>query len=436
MKRSFIWVLFFAVLIFQIALNPPKSTIQNYLNLRLIKSWLSIQPMGLQSSGALRDDIPDHWNIQVWGGARAFYNTNAEIQYSGERALFIHRTNTLGGAALIQDVSIPPSTRMDFSVYAKGAEGAIQIWLGNQQTGEWIKDAGWLNIPPTDTWEKFTLSLDVPSNTNLARFWLRAVGNGITGFDNAFTGTEEDMVSGTNLIRNPGFEKDGYTGDPLMWWQNHINQVLATNIPKNTQTDHLSYQNIYDMLNGNFALIQERAKQLGSNCAQTPEMTSWLLSKADDFEKAGGVAAREQIYQLAIQLAPSCPQPYAALARLIAQNNSNWMAAELYKQAAYLAEDTLLSGRYSFEEGSLRLRYTGELDLASVAFQKAIEKNGWEASIWHQGAALFFLGQTLEQQGKLEESIAIYNRVLECSYCTYYHEDARNKIATLTSTLH
>jgi len=221
-----------------------------------------------------------------------------------------------------------------------------------------------------------------------------------------------------------------------LWWNNHINLTPAKKIPQDNLLDNLSYQNIFDMLSGNFALIQERAEQLGSNCALAPEMTAWLLSKADDFEKVGGVAAREQIYQLAIQLAPSCPQPYAALARLYAQNNSNWVAAGLYKQAAYLAEDTLLSGRYSFEEGSLRLRYTGELDLATVAFQKAIEKSGWEASIWHQGAALFFLGQALELQGNLEESIAIYYRVLECNYCTYYHVDARNKIATLTSTLH
>ena len=439
MKNRFSSSIFFIVAILLSITKHSVSLPQNELypnlyRLELIREWISLKPDKVKTNDCLRDNIPDRWSIQAWGGATAIFGLDENNPFNGKASAFIHRTNAQGGTAFTQDIWIPKTSQIYISAYAKGTKGAIQIWLGNRETGEWTKDAGWLNIPSTETWQFFTMRLKIPNNVNLVRLWLRATGDGTIRFDEIYIGTEASPDQEANLIENPGFEIDGVVFDPTWWWQTHVHPSAEKEALHNILSENLSYLNMYDMLKGNFALIQERAKGLGDHCALTPEMTSWLLSKADAFEKAAGATAREMIYRLTIQLAPNCPQPYAALAQLFEQYHSYWMAAELYQKAANLAGNTSTSGRYSFEEGILRLRYTGELDLAAIAFRKAVEHSGWEASSWHRGAALFYLGQALESLGNLEESVMTYQRVLDCRDCIYYHEYAHRKITSLISS--
>ncbi len=410
--------------------------IENLNYLRLMKVWVQLKPENIQKCDDLMEQIPDGWRIQTWGGATAIFRLNQEDPFDGKKSIFIHHTNKQGGAALIQEVPIPTTSQMIFSAYVRGTGGIVQIWFGNRKTCEWIKNAAWINIPPSKNWQSFSKNLIVPPNIDLARIWLRTSGNSIMEFDDVYLGTETNPDASINLIVNPGFETDGLTSNPILWWQNHIHSTTTAISFHQKYQKSLSYLNVLDMINGNIISIQERAKQIGTHCVLAPEMTSWLLSKSDQFEKIGGSAAREQIYRLAIQLAPNCPQPYAALAKLYTHSSAYWMAAELYKKASNLAENTPTSGRYSFEEGFLRLRYTGELDLAAIAFQKSIEHNGWEASSWHRGAALFYLGQTLELQGKPEEAKKAYQQILNCKDCIYYYDYARDRITSLASELH
>jgi tetratricopeptide (TPR) repeat protein len=193
----------------------------------------------------------------------------------------------------------------------------------------------------------------------------------------------------------------------------------------------LSFTNTSDMLAGRYQSIETRAAQLDAECAEHPEMTSWLLASNEAFESVGGMAAQERLYHLAIRLAPNCPQPYAKLAKLYVSSFSMKRAADLYQKAAELSAGTIQAGAYAFEEGSIRLRQTGELNLAVDALQQAEQLSGWEGGSWYYGAASFFLGQALQASGRVEEAVSAYQRVLACSECLQHHAAASNAVIAL-----
>jgi tetratricopeptide (TPR) repeat protein len=397
------------------------SLMQNLLRRDLIQTWMHVKPA--TSSNVLNDDIPDSWSVQTWGGATAIYRIVTDQVFIGQRAVSLKRTNTTGGVALAQEVSVPANSQLLLSVYSKGVGGAIQV-LGGENT------LGWMDIPATDTWQIYRLTFQVPSNANTVRLLLRAVDLGVIYFDEAYLGIASDGIAAANLLGNSGFEEDGVSGDPLIWWSSEV----AAPVKQNDLPRGITYMNIGDMLNGNSSVIQQRARELGGNCSESPAMTGWLLARGEDFEQAGGVFAREQLYQLAIKLAPNCPQPYAALADLYARAQSCWRAAELYNQAAHLSEGTPLSGYYSFQEGMLRQRCTGELEQAAIAFQKAEQSSGWEGAVWYYGAAPFFLGQVWEALGHPREAAEAYLRVLACEKCVEYRTAASDRLAILGVT--
>jgi tetratricopeptide (TPR) repeat protein len=160
-------------------------------------------------------------------------------------------------------------------------------------------------------------------------------------------------------------------------------------------------------------------------------MTSWLSGLIVRLEKSGGLASVEGLYKLASEFAPECPQPYAALAGLYEQQHSYTKAAELYHRAAVLSGESGLAGKYSFAEGLLHLRQTGDYMAAVRAFARAQGIPGWERGAWYRGAASFYLGQALEALDRFPESIDAYRRVLLCGSCSYYHAAAEERVSDL-----
>jgi len=394
------------------------SLMQNLLRIDLIHNWMHVKPATM--SNVLNDDIPDRWSVQSWGGATAIYRIVTDQVFAGQRAVSIQRMNIDGGVALAQDVTVPATSQLLLSVYSKGVSGAIQV-LGGGDT------LGWIDIPAADTWRNYRLMFQVSSNVNSIRLLLRAGELGVIYYDEAYLGIASEGIEESNLLGNPDFEEDGISGDPLIWWSSNV----AVTVKQNTLPHGIAYMNIGNMLNGNTSAIQQRARDQESNCSESPAMTGWLLARGEDFEEAGGVNAREQLYQLAIKLAPNCPQPYAALAELYGGAQSCWRAAELYHQAARLSEGTPLLGYYSFQEGMLRYRCTGELEQAAIAFQKAEQSSGWQGAVWYYGAVPFFLGQIWETLGHPHEAAEAYRRVLACEKCVDYHTMAGARLEIL-----
>jgi len=397
------------------------SLMQNLLRIDLIHTWMHIKP--LTWSDMLNDDIPDKWSVQSWGGATAIYRIVTGQVLSGQHAISIQRTNIIGGVALVQDVTVPATSQMLLSVHSKGVGGAIQV-LGDGDT------LGWIDIPATDPWCNYRLTFQVPSNVNTIRLLLRAGELGVIYFDEAYLGIASDGRAESNLLGNSGFEEDGVSGDPLIWWSSEV----AAPVKQNDLPRGIAYMNIGDMLNGNIPAIQLRARELGINCSENPAMTGWLMARGEDFEQAGGVFSREQLYHLAIKLAPNCPQPYVALAKLYKEHLGFWRAAELYHQAAELSGDTIWRARYFFEEGLLHVRYTGEMAQAISALQKADEVQGWEPGYWYKGAAAFFLGQAFESSGRIEEARLAYQRAITCTGCGYHSVEARKRLEALSTS--
>ena len=394
--------------------------LQNLFRIDLIHTWMDAKP-SQPVINVLHDDIPDGWVVQTWGGATAIYRVVTDQVFSGQRAVSIQRTNTTGGVALAQDVSVTANSEFLISVYSKGVGGAIQV-LGGGET------LGWMDIPASNTWHNYRLTFQVPSNVNTIRLLLRAADFGVIYFDEAYLGIAMDGRVAENLLGNPGFEEDGVSSDPLTWWSSNV----AAPVKQYALPRGIAYMNIRDMLNRNSSAIQQRAREQEGNCSESPAMTGWLLARGPDFEQASGVNAREQLYKLATQLAPDCPQPYAALANLYAGAQSCWRAAELYTQAAQLSEGIpQLTGYYFFQEGLLRHRCTGELDQAVTAFQKAEQSSGWEGGTWYYGAAPFFLGQIWESLGQPNKAAEAYRRVVDCEKCFEHRTAASARLAIL-----
>lgn len=409
----------------------PKAIMQNWLRVRIARAWMSVGLVEMEVDDALQDGIPDGWNVHWWGGARAIYRLECQEALAGDHAARVERTNDQGVASLVQDIAVSPDSHLFCTVYAKGAGGAVQFQFRTKETGD--REAyGWCDIAPSEDWQKYRLSVTVPPGKNEARLLLRS--RELTWFDEAYVGVESDGQLGPNLLRNPGFEQDGVSEDPLEWWQTHIIQPDALSIPEGRMPERLSYLNIIDMLAGRYDALRERSQQLGDRCASAPGMTSWLIARGDDFEREGGEAARERLYQLALELAPNCPEPYAALAGLYRSHHAFGRATELYHQATERSGETMLAGRYSFAEGFLHIRYTGDTERAIPALQQAEQLSGWEGGDWYWGAASLFLGQALEAEGRIEEAAAAYRRVIECEQCSYHHTAALNRLKALSAS--
>ncbi len=435
MKIKVIFLFFLASLIL-IKVLSHTTLAHNLFRLKIVHIWMQLTPAQLNKNNGLNDGIPDAWDADWWGGATSNYNLEVQGAWAGKQAVRIENTNTRGSVALTQATAVPLNARLVFSVYSKGAGGAIQVWFRHKDSGEWIKEGvgGWRTIVPSEGWQQYHLFVTAPSGTNEAKLFLRTA-TGVTFFDDAYAGVDQDGLLGTNLLKNSRFEQDGVTEYPVEWWQSHVvgtnDSSFRTEVADNS-FEGLSYLNVVDMLAGRYEMIKQRAFQLGDDCVSTPEMTSWLIARGDNFEYKGGAAARERLYQLAIEMVPNCPQPYAALGSLYESNLAFWRAAELYRQAAELSGETFLAGKNYFAEGFLHVRNTGNMERAIFALQQAEQLSGWEGSYWYWGAAPYYLGQALEAEGRHSEAIAAYQRVLDCSKCTYHHNSALAKLKVLS----
>ena len=336
---------------------------------------------------------------------------------------------------MTQDVVVKPGSALFFTIYLKGSQGAVQIWARSSNQQDWIKHGlgGYLQISSPNEWQEYTLSYQVPKDSKELRIVLTSLGDML--FDQAYLGEETNGNLGQNLLLNPGFELDGQIIDNSTWWKEIKHPRI--NVSKSMTSEKLgtSFDNITDMLQGRFQAIRDRSKELNQSCAFAPEMTGWLINLESSIKQEGGNAALEQLYTLAIDLAPNCPQPYAYLADLYASNSAFWPAAELYHKAADLAYRTILSGKYSFEEGVIRWKHTGELEQAIYAFQQAEKMSGWEPGGWYLGVASYDLGQVLEITGQYDEAEAAYQRVLDCKECFVHRDDASSRLKEIDTHL-
>jgi tetratricopeptide (TPR) repeat protein len=252
-------------------------------------------------------------------------------------------------------------------------------------------------------------------------------------FDEAYLGVPGDQANSVNYLVNPSFEEDGGSENPLQWWKRNVHIPGISREKPQKMGLPVAYQNVSDLLNGKVGAITHRSDGL-ENCSLHPEMTSWLSGLNVRLEKSGGLAGMEGLYQLARKLAPKCPQPYAALAGLYELQHSYTKAAELYHRAAVLSGESGLAGKYSFSEGLLHLRQTGDYMAAVRAFALAEAIRGWERGAWYRGAASFYLGQALEALDRLPEAVDAYRRVLLCSSCSFYHAAAEERLIVLNRT--
>lgn len=430
MNKQFVIIIFFIIVISIVGTELIQTTLNNYNHLKVFRSWISLKLENGMENDALQDGIPDGWNPQSWGGARAVFEIDKHDVLSGKQAINVKHTNSEGNTALTQVLPVIPDERLLVKVYAKGDGGAIQVRLHDQESREWITRGfgGWQDIVQSDKWVQHQISLKIPASANKMELRLR----GSNLYDEAYVGyMDETGKLGGNLLINPGFEHDGTLENPLTWWSDQTQTQQFTFEIENTGTDHTSYLNIIDMLAGNYESIRERSAQLEHDCGSFPDMTGWLLAKGENINPAGGLADRERLYQLAIYLAPNCPQPYVFLANLYKAQGGIWSAAELYRQAAELYGETPMAGRYYFEEGLLHVRNTGDYERAVFALQKAEKLSGWDAGGWYAGVAPLHLGIALEGLGRHDEAVAAYQRILDCQKCNYHHLAAQNRLDVL-----
>ena len=399
---------------------------RNFLRSRLVTDWMQLRQFETVADVGLTDGIPDGWAILAWGGAKASFYLDEQEPVAGSRVAVIERTNALGGAALVQNVSIRSGGEIHISVFAKGKGGALQVQYRRYSKDNW-HNGGWMEIFPTAEWEEYRLSVVVPPENPEVRLLLRP-SQGITIFDRAYLGFEEDGNSRSNLLANSDFEQDGVVEDPLAWWQNQAERVHPVSVrePFLDERD-LSINNIADMSSGNFEAIKRRAQELGGSCATRPEMTGWLLALG----ATGTEMYQERYYLLAAELAPNCPQPYAARAKLHASRLAFKSAADLYHKASELSEGTVIAGRYAFEEGFIHVRYTGKTTEAISALKKAIIIGGWEQGVWYRGAASLYLGYALEAKGLYDEASLAFQQVLDCAVCDYHNAEALKRLESL-----
>jgi hypothetical protein len=398
--------------------------------LALHHAWLNAMYSG-PIDQSLHDGIPDQWDLTWWGGATQLVQIERTRAFQAEAFVQIARTNTTGAAALTQDVHVQSGATIVGSVVSRGADGAIVIWFRNPSQ-DWVKQGlgGWTGIAAGADWHPASLTVTVPADMTEIKFLLQA--NGSMSFDDAHVGYQSADHTGSNLLNNSGFEQDGTISSPLIWWQEHhvVKYPAKAELTNNTSMS-LSYLNVNDMLSGDVDAVRQRAAQLGDRCALTPEMTAWLLGLGDRFETEGGAAAREQLYQFAIFLAPNCPQPYAELAGLYESRLAYQPASELYHQAAQLSNGTILAGRYSFAEGYLAVRYTGDITRAISALSYAASLTGWEGNNWYRAATIYYLGQSLETAGRIQEALEAYQHILDCTTCESFQETARVRLQSL-----
>lgn len=426
--RIIILFIGFILLILSRINSIPVLIVDNFQRLEIANAWLSQEFSFSSKSDYLHDGIPDGWAVSWWGGADAIYKIEGKDIFQGVQAARVTRTNDSGSAYLTQDVVVKPGSSLLFTIYVKGSQGAVQIWARSSTKQDWIKRGlgGYLQISSPIEWQGYALSFEVPKDSREIRVVLTSLGDML--FDEAYLGEDSNGNVGQNLLLNPGFELDGQIIDNSTWWK-EINQP-KTNVSESMTSQQLSisYENITDMLQKRFQAIRDRSKDLNHSCAFNPEMTGWLINLEPRIRQEGGNAALEQLYILAIDLAPNCPLPYAYLAELYASNSAFWPAAELYHKAAEIASGTILSGKYSFEEGVIRWKHTGELEQAIYAFQQAEKMSGWEPGGWYLGVASYDLGQVLERTGQYDEAKAAYQRVLDCKECFVHRDNASSRL--------
>ncbi|MBN1180638.1 MAG: hypothetical protein JXB49_00020 [Bacteroidales bacterium] len=417
------------IIIFTLSLHvddlPSTVLRKNIARIQVIKGWGSWGEIDVENDIGLSDGIPDSWEVLSWGNARASYYLDEEITPNNSRITVIEKTSSFGGAAISQRFLVQPGSKILAYVLAKGDGGALQIQFRKDKQG-W-QDGGWKEIIPTSEWSLYKLPFIVPPETIELRLLLRAT-LGVIKFDCAYLGIEKDKLLGPNLVINPDFIQDGSNIDPLTWWKNQSTNIQKLDIASGTfDKNDFAYLNVIDMSSGNYDAVKQRVEKLGEGCASIPEATSFLLALA----KSGSDLQKERYYQLAIELAPNCPQAYAALAKLYASNVAFKSAADLYRKASDLSRGTILAGRYAFEEGFIHVRYTGKIDDAISCLVKANEITGWDESAWHRGAAYLFLGYAFEAKGMYEEAIQSFLRVVECDKCEYHHEEAIKRLEAL-----
>jgi hypothetical protein len=420
--RIFLFLVMIISIYFHLSEFGHDLWVENLDRINIIKNWGWWGEMEVEDGIGLRDGIPDNWEVLTWGNATASFYLEDEITSQSSKVVVIERTNSAGGAAISQRFSIQPGNKVDAFVLAKGDGGALQIQLRDSDQNEW-QDGGWKQIGPTTEWSLHKLSVLVPPGMIELRLLLRA-SPGKIKFDHAYLGLDTEKSLGPNLVTNPDFIQDGSIIDSLVWWKNQNESIPPIKISSVSFEGDIAFQNVVDMSAGNYDQINRRIEELGASCAAIPEATGWLLALG----KENGNLQKEQFYRLAIKLAPNCPQPYAALAKLHASDFAFESAASLYHKAYQLSDGTVWAGLYAFEEGFIHIRHTGRVQDAISSLTKASEITGWEVSAWHRGIAPLLLGYAYDANAMPVEANEAFQHVIDCKNCAYHHLEAARRL--------
>ena len=414
-------------------LLTQRDTLRHNLALKDIdRTWNRVSLTGLTINNNLQDGIPDGWQARNWGGGQGIVQlVENPGAHAGTKVLSIQKTNTEGVTAVSQILPLEPETiQVSFRLFAKGQQGAAQIrfYLAGQGAGQ-PEAGGWKNIPPSQDWQRVLVQSAVPPGAERVEVLVRS--NGLTYFDDAIVWLAKQGDEANNSAANPDFEEDGLDQDPITWWQEHAVVPPFKPITGVDFSSEIPFLNIMDMLNGRYEAISQRNLQNGNNCHGGPEVTSWLLNMAPEVEAQGGLAAREKLYQLAITLAPNCPQAHGQLGHLYEENRAFWAATVQYRKAAELSGNTPIAGFYFYQEGLTHVRHTGNLDQAIYALENAERLQTWVTGVVFQGAAAYNLGLAFRDAGRFNEAAAAFQRVIDCDSCLNYKRPAESALRNL-----
>lgn len=413
-----------------ILLTTQSQKLINNLYLRYIDyKWNRVELTGLTNNTELQDGFPDFWNARAWRGGRAEIRSESTEVHTGSYSALVERTSPGGVTALSQLLPVPEdAANVSLAVFAKGDGGAAQIlyFFEGQQASV---NGGWQDIPALGNWQQYQINKPLPPEVRQIEILLRS--SGVTFFDDAEITFRSEAGESLKPLKNPGFEEDGLPQDPFVWWREHTVLPELGNIPQETLTGELPYLNMLDMLNGRYEAIRQRITQQETPCSTTPEMISWLLDLGQEVYDQGGPSSAEKLLQLAISIAPTCPQPYFQLGRLYELNGVYLSAAEQFRLAAELSGETPLAGYYYFNEGLIHVRHTGDLDQAIFTLEKAGALEAWVTGIVFQGASAYNLGLAYKNAGLRAEASDAFRRVIDCDACTYYHDAAAAELNAL-----
>lgn len=415
----------------------------NLGSVELHKVCLSMDEPGFENEGELRDGIPDGWLLNNWGGSRQIQSLDYGEKHGGRSSARIEKTNGAGAASFHQVVEIEGGGQHLLRGYARGSGGNLTLKYIDER-GEYLSEGAadvYIPIPAGADWEKFERGIVPPIEAAKAHLWLVVSGAGhVTWFDDLFLGEESGSgQSLDNRLLNAGFEEDGRElrsladfsrmdgekvdldasqAERLQRSEKFFQKALEWN-PQNVW----AYQGLSRVFfaRREYSLCIETLRRMQKICERPGASVRWLVAQGKKDLFYGKLVSAEKSFKLAIALSPDYGGSYEALGELYAQRRGVLKAITAYHRALELGVER--AGQVYFKLGRIYLSQTGEMDKATVALQRAVERL-WEMSTWEKVAAYYDLGLALKIQQRFPEAEEAFQKVLWLAPESYWQRAA------------